>query len=69
MHNSGCEDKEFSIYCDAHYKSMAYAGDDESTSAPRYSAIVYKTTDEGQVAGIISYMPRGGKHQLYLFML
>ena len=70
----GSEEKDFSIHCDADYKSMAYAGEDEEAHAPRYSGVEYTISSEGpevyqgQVVGIISYKPRGHPKMVYLLI-
>lgn len=74
VHNSGYDEKDFSIYCDPNYKSCSYAAEQEAISSPRYSAIQYaidensEETMEGQVVGIISYHPRGLEQCLYLLI-
>jgi len=74
VHQMGLEDKEYSIFCDAKFKSYNNVGEDVAHASPRYSALQYVLNDEsrslceGQVVGIISYPVRNGKKNLFLLM-
>ena len=67
-------DVSFSIYCDGDFRSNVYAGEEESTRAPRYSGVQYKLNSreseslEGQVVGMFEYQARGESKRLYVLI-
>lgn len=67
-------DVAFSIYCDGDFRTNQYAGEDESTRAPRYSGVQYQLDStgidsfEGQVVGMFEYLATGATKRLYVLI-